>query len=139
MRPERTNAMKLLAILAAVVLLMLAGSLTASAAPNSGTTALLGPALSGSQVDVDASILGAMPIVPYEYAIQNECYFNGKASGNPDSFQRDDIVFWFDVGGVAHATMPVYFQSIPAGSACKVFLIHNNTTVKGSTTTYFVV
>ena len=127
--------MKLLAVLAAVVLLMLAGSLTASAAPNTGTTTL-GTAVSGSQVDVDVSVTGGMPIVPYEYAIQNQCYFNGKASGNPDSFQRDDIVFWFDVGGVAHATMPVYFHDIPAGSACKVFLIRNNTVVKGSTTIY---
>jgi len=133
--------MKLLAVLAAVVLLMLAGSLTASAAPNTGTTTLLDTAVSGSQVDVDVSVTGGTPIVPYEYAIQNECYFNGngKASGNPDSFQRDDIVFWFDVGGVAHATMPVYFHDIPAGSACKVFLIRNNTVVKGSTTIYPVV
>ena len=130
--------MKLLAVLAAVVLLILAASLTASAAPNTGTTALLGPAVSGSQVDVDVSVTGGMPIVPYEYAIQNQCYFNGKASGNPDSFQRDDIVFWFDVGGVAHATMPVYFHDIPADSACKVFLIRNNTAVKGSTTIYSV-
>jgi len=130
--------MKLLAVLATVALLMLAGSSTVSAAPNSGTTALLGPAVSGSQVDVDVSITGAMPIVPYEYAVQNECYFNGKASGNPDSFQRDDIVFWFNVGGVAHATGTLYFHDIPAGSACKVFLIRNNTAVKGSTTIYTV-
>jgi hypothetical protein len=35
--------------------------------------------------------------------------------------------------------MPVYLQSIPAGSKCKVFLMRNNTQVKGSVTAYTVV
>jgi hypothetical protein len=130
--------MKPIAVLAVVAMLTLAASVTALAAPNTGTTALLGPAVSGSQVDVDVSVSGGYPIVPGAYAIQNECHFDGKASGNADSYQRDDILFWFNVGGIAHATMPVYFHDIPAGSACKVFLIKNNTAVKGSTTIYMV-
>ena len=130
--------MKVIALPAAAVLLALATLLTVSAAPNTGTTTLLGPAVSGSQVDVDVSVSGTTPIVPFEYDVQNQCYFNGKASGNPDSYQRDAILYWFDVDGVAHATMPLYFHDIPAGSACKVFLIRNNTAVKGSTTIYLV-
>lgn len=127
-----------LAVLAAIALLTLSATVTAHAAPNKGTTSLLGPAVAGSQVDVDVSVSGSYPIVPGAYSIQNECYFNGRASGSADSYQRDDILFWFDVGGTAHATMPVYFHDVPAGSACKVFLIKNNTAVKSSTTVYTV-
>jgi hypothetical protein len=35
--------------------------------------------------------------------------------------------------------MPIYLnQPVPVGSKCKVFLIKNNTVVKGSTSTYTV-
>jgi hypothetical protein len=34
--------------------------------------------------------------------------------------------------------MPVYLQSIPAGTSCKVFLMRGNNQVKGSVTTYTV-
>jgi len=38
-----------------------------------------------------------------------------------------------------HVTMPIYLQSVPAGSKCKVFLVRNgNVVVKGSTTLYTV-
>jgi len=130
--------MKPIAVLAGVTLLALAATTTAIAAPNKGTTSLLGPAVSGSQVDVDVSVSGSYPIVPGAYSVQNECYFDGKASGSADSYQRDDILFWFDVGGTAHSTMPIYLHDIPAGSACKVFLIKNNTAVKGSVSVYTV-
>ncbi len=129
--------MKLVAITATVAVLVFAATLPALAAPNTGTTDP-GPAISGSQVDVEVTVSGSTPIVAGEYDVQNQCYFNGKASGNADSIQRDTIVYWFDVGGVATATMPLYFHDIPAGSACKVFLIKNNTVVKGSTTVYTV-
>ena len=54
--------------------------------------------------------------------------------------QRDDIVYWTaqDANGNPQTTMPVHLQSIPAGAACKVSLMRNNTLVKGSTTTYTV-
>ena len=77
------------------------------------------------------------PVVPYEYAIQNECDLPGKAGS---TLQRDDIVYWTseDSNGDPHVTLPVHLQSISAGSKCKVFLVRNNTVVKGSTTSYTV-
>jgi hypothetical protein len=116
---------------------------TASAGQATGTTALLGPATFGESVDVDVSVVSATPVVPYEYSIQNECYFSGRFSGRPDSYQRDDIVNWIyssppPNGDVPHAIMTVNLLTVPAGSACKVFLVKNNTVVKGSTSKYIV-
>jgi hypothetical protein len=117
----------------------------AAAAAHAGTAAgktnLLGPAISGSSVDVDVSVVSTTPVVPYEYAIQNECYFSGKTSGPPDSYQRDDIVNWSysspaPYGEVPHAIMTVNLLTVPVGSTCKVFLVKNNQVVKGSTTKY---
>jgi hypothetical protein len=132
---------KLLTIFTLLVLLVFGATIPASAGTATGTTTLLGPAISGSSVDVDVSVVSATPVVPYEYAIQNECWFSGKTSGPPDAYQRDDIVNWLyssppPNGSVPHATMTVYLNSVPAGSTCKVFLVKNNTLVKGSTTKY---
>jgi hypothetical protein len=108
----------------------------AAAAPFSGTTTLLDAPVSGSTLMVEASLTSNGPVVAYGYALQNECAFPQRTGR---SYQRDDIVYWtFEVGGVPHTTMPVYLQSVPAGSKCKVFLIKNNTVVKGSTTSYTV-
>ena len=54
--------------------------------------------------------------------------------------QRDDIVYWTDqdANGNPQVTVPVYLQSIPAGSSCKVSLVKTNTIVKGSTVGYSV-
>ena len=122
---------------------MVGTTATASAAPATGTTTLLGTPTSGTAVDVDVSVVTDIPVVPYEYAVQNECFFSGKTSGRPDSYQRDDIVNWSypspaPYGDVPHAITTVYLNSVPAGSVCKVFLVKNNQVVKGSTTTYTV-
>jgi hypothetical protein len=89
--------------------------------------------VSGATFYVDASVHSGTPVVPYEYAIRNECGIAGKPGY---SFQQDDIVYWTsqDAAGDPHVTMPIYLQSVPSGSSCKVFLIRNGTvTVKGST------
>lgn len=135
--------MKLLTIFSILMLLVFGATVTVSAGTATGTTTLLGLAIYGSSVDVDVSVVSATPVVPYEYAIQNECYFSGKFTGRPDSYQRDDIVNWIyssppPNGDVPHAIMTVNLLSVPAGSTCKLFLVKNNTVVKSSTTTYSV-
>jgi hypothetical protein len=132
---------KLLAIFAVLAILVLGATVPASAGTANGTTTLLGPAISGSSVDVDVSVVSTTPVVPYEYAIQNECWFSSKTSGPPDSYQQDDIVNWIysspaPYGNVPHAIMTVYLNTVPAGSTCKVFLVKGNTLVKGSMTKY---
>lgn len=107
-----------------------------SAGGTTGKTVLLGTPTSGTTLQVDVSVTSAAPVVAYEYAIQNECTFPHRTGS---SYQRDDIVYWtFEVDGVPHAIMPVYLQSVPTGSSCKVFLARNNVVVKGSTTLYTV-
>jgi hypothetical protein len=89
---------------------------------------------SGETLYVDVSVKTTAPVVAYEYAIQNECKFPNRTGS---SYQHDDIVYWtFEVDGVPHAIMPVYLQSVPQGSSCKVFIVKNNVVVKGSTTSY---
>jgi hypothetical protein len=117
---------------------------TASAGQASGTTTLLGTPATGTYVDVDVSVVSAAPVVAYEYALQNECYFSGKVQGPPDSYQRDDIVNWVfsdppPNGNVPHAIMTVSLVTVPAGSKCKMFIAKGNQVVKGSTKIYNVV
>jgi hypothetical protein len=108
-----------------------------SAGPITGTTNPLDTWVTGTTVDVEVSVDSVIPVVPYEYAIQNECSLPNKGGR---TIQRDDIVDWtYEVGEVPHAVMPVYLQSIPAGSKCKVFLMRTNTQVKGSVTANTVV
>jgi hypothetical protein len=104
--------------------------------PYTGTTTPLDPAQTGTTMNVQVSVTSETPVVPYEYAIQNEC----KLPDRTLVYQHDDIVSWtFVDGGAPSAIMPVYLQSVPAGANCKVFLVRNNTTVKGSTTWYSVI
>ena len=127
------------AILAGV--LALSGVSIASAGTATGATELALPAVSGGSMDVDVSVVSETPVVAYEYTIQNECNFAGKANGQPNSVQTDPIVNWLysdPTNTIPHATMTLYFTKIPAGSFCKVFLLKNNQVVKGSTTTYTV-
>jgi hypothetical protein len=128
---------QLISVLAATGLtLAIAG--TAMAAPTTGATNLLNSPVSGQTLNVDASVHSITPVVPYEYAIRNECGIAGKPGY---SIQQDDIVYWTsqDANGDPHVTMPVYLQSVPAHSKCKVFLVRNgNVLVKGSATGYTV-
>lgn len=127
-----------MSVLAAVVLsLAMAGGAVAGP-PTTGNTSLLGAPTSGQTLLVDASVHSTAPVVPYEYAIRNECGIAGKPGS---SAQQDDIVTWTseDGNGDPHVTMPIYLQTVPVGSKCKVFLVRNgNVVVKGSTSSYTV-
>ncbi len=133
--------MKRAIFFAVVAILVLGSVLTASVGTATGTTALLGTASAGSSVDVDVSVVSATPVVAYEYSMVNACYFSGKTSGPADAYQRDDIVNWVyssSNGTIPHATMTAYLTQVPAGAVCKVYLVKNNTFVKGSLTQYSV-
>ena len=85
---------------------------------------------------VDAVVFSDGPVVPYEIAIQNECQLPNRGAR---TVQRDDIVEWVDTAdSYPHVVMPVYLQSIPEGSKCKVFLVRGNTQLKGSVSSYTV-
>jgi hypothetical protein len=133
---EGRNRMKRLTAVATGLLAALVIAAPVSAAPITGITHLVGAPLAGTTLDVDVYIDSVYPVVPFEYAIQNECSLPDKGGR---TIQRDDIVYWTDVDSdLPHAVMPVYLQSIPEGSKCKVFLMRGNVQVKGSVTSYTV-
>lgn len=108
-----------------------------------GSTKLFGTPISGASVEVNVTVVTNAPVVAYEYALQNECYFSGKTTGKGDSYQQDPIANWVysspsSNGDVPHATMSVTLVTVPSGSVCKVFVVKGNQMVKGSTTTYTV-
>lgn len=101
-----------------------------------GNTDLLGAPVSGTTLMVRVSVTSEGPVVPYEFQIQNECQLPAKGGR---TVQRDDIVTWvFEEDGDPHTDMPVYLQSIPDGSKCKVFLTRGNVQLKGSVSSYTV-
>ncbi len=136
--------MKWLTIFAVLVLLVFGATVTVIASEATGATTLLDLATAGSSAELDISVVSNTPVAPHEFVLQNECYFSGKVSGQPDWRQRDDIVNWIysappPYGGVPHSILTLYLDAVPAGSTCKVFVTRGNTVVRGSTTTYGVV
>jgi hypothetical protein len=136
--------MRTLASFTAVVLGALAVATAAGAAQNSAHTDLLlppsTPPTSGTTLSVQFTVFGGTPVVPYEYALENVCITPGQKGGSFTIGQHDPIVYWTDQDpqGNPQVTMPVYLESVPAGSTCKVSLVRNNTAVKGSTVAYTV-
>jgi hypothetical protein len=133
--------MRTLAALTTVVLVALAVATAAGAAQNSAQTDLVNPPpTSGATLNVRFTVFGGTPVVPYEYALENVCITPGAKRGGFTVGQHDAIVYWTDedAQGDPQVTMPVYLESIPAGSSCKVSLVKNNVAVKGSTVAYTV-
>ena len=127
---------KLTMVATGVLAALFAAAPVTAAGPIAGDTTVPSPQTSGTTILVEATITSIVPVVPFEYSIQNECSLPGKAGS---TYQRDDIVTWIDEeGGVPHTVMPIYLQTVPAGSKCKVFLMRGNNQVKGSTTSYVV-
>jgi hypothetical protein len=84
-------------------------------------------------------VSGATPIAPYEFSIENKCWFSGRFNGHFDSFERFDLAGpWFEVAGVATTTVQVNLNDVPAGSVCRVSIVRGSTAVKGSTSSYGV-
>jgi hypothetical protein len=110
----------------------------ASAGPlYTGDTDLQGATpTSGTTLWVEVSVTSEGPVVPYEFQVQNECQLPNKGAR---TVQRDDIVDWvYEEDADPHTQMPVYLQSIPVGSKCKVFLTRGNVQLKGSVSSYTV-
>jgi hypothetical protein len=134
--------MRRLAILAAAVA-ALSFATAAGAGTSSATTSFNGETpTAGQTLDVTFTIITTAPVVPYQYALQNTCvYPPTKSSGAFKLGQHDAIATWTDTDALGHpvVTMPVYLQSVPVGSSCKVSLVdRNNVAVKGSTVSYTV-
>jgi hypothetical protein len=137
---------RIIGILGIAAVLALGVATAAIAGTASGTTEILGGAapnaFTDTPTDVEVTINTTAPVVPYEYSLVNKCWFDGKTSGPSDSYERFDLLGpWFEPspGDPPTTIETVNVQPVPAGAKCKVYVIKNNTVVKGSTTTYSVV
>jgi hypothetical protein len=126
-----------LAIVTGLLAAVVASAPVSAGPPYTGDTKLLNAPISGETLWVEATVFSEGPVVAYEIAIQNECK---RPARGGSTIQRDDIIYWLDENedGRPEAVMPIYLQSIPAGSSCKVFLMRGGTTLKGSATSYTV-
>ncbi|MCF6376437.1 hypothetical protein L2K70_02370 [Nocardioides KLBMP 9356] len=116
------------------------GAVPASAGPTSGSTELLGPAVGGGEVTVRATIGGVYPVVSYDFALLNQCWFKGKFSGRFDSSETYPLLGpWYDAGnGAAYSDEVINLNSVPSGAVCKVSIVRGGPVVKGTTTSYAV-
>jgi hypothetical protein len=126
-----------LAIATGLLAALVAAAPVSAGPPYTGDTDVPDPQPAGETLWVTATVFSEGPVVPYEIAIQNECKLPDRGGR---TVQRDDIIDWLDEdeNGWPEAVMPIYLQSIPAGSTCKVFLMRGGTTLKGSATSYTV-
>jgi hypothetical protein len=138
--------MKRIGILGIAVIFAIGVATAAIAGTASGSTTILGTAAPDAHADTPTDVLVTInttaPVVPYEYSLINKCWFSGKTSGPSDSYERFDLIGpWFQptAGDPPTSIETVNVQPVPKDSKCKVYIIKNNTVVKGSTTTYDVV
>ena len=119
---------------------MVLGAVPASAGPTSGSTVLQGPAVGGEEVVVRATIGGVYPVVSYDFALLNQCWFKGRYSGKYGSSETYPLLGpWFDAGnGAAWSEEIVNLNSVPPGAVCKVSVVRGGPVVKGTTTPYAV-
>ena len=116
------------------------GAVPASAGPTSGSTTILtDPIVGGGEITVRATIGGVYPVVSYDYALLNQCWFKGRYSGHYDSSETYPLLGpWYDAGGAAYSDEVVNLNSIPSGSVCRVSVVRGGPTIKGTTTSYAV-
>src|SRR6476469_8260820 len=98
-------------VLAGLVLALGIAGPAAAGPPITGKIVLVDAPTSGQTLTVDASVHSNTPVVPYEYAVRNECGIAGKPGY---STQQDDIVTWTsqDANGDPHVRLPIYLQSV---------------------------
>jgi len=136
MRPSAVGAVA--AVAAGLLLVATAG--TAQAGTASGTTTLVGAAVSGQPLTVTVSLKGVYPVVPYDFLLENRCWFGGRYAGPVSSTETYPLLGpWFAGGsGSATSSQVVDLTPVPAGAVCKVAITRASTPVKGSTTPYSV-
>ena len=126
---------------AALGVSMVLGAVPAAAGPTSGSTDILtDPVVGGSEITVRATIGDAYPVVAYDYALLNRCWFDGSYSGHYDSSETYPLLGpWYDAGdGDAYSDEVVNLDSVPHRSVCRVSIVRGGPTVKGTTTSYDV-
>jgi len=113
---------------------------TASAGPPvTGRTQVTGSPTAGQPLAVQVTLFGVYPIVPYDFALENRCWFSGRYAGPADSRETYPLLGpWYAAGSGSTSAQTVDLTVVPRGSACVVRVIRGTSPVKGSDTTYTV-
>jgi len=128
------------ALLTVAALVAGTGGTAFAAPPVTGKTQVLGTATAGMPVQVQVTLYGVYPIVPYDFSLENRCWFGGRFAGAADSYESYPLLGpWYAAGSGATSTETVNLNDIPAGSVCKVSIARGTSPVKGSSTAYSVV
>lgn len=107
--------------------------------PVTGTTTVIGVALGGQPLDVQVTLRGVYPIVPYDFSLENRCWFSGRYAGPASSRETYQLLGpWYADGSASTSTQTVDLTVVPSGSACVVRIIRGTSPVKGSDTAYAV-
>lgn len=127
------------ALLTVAALVAGTGGTAFAAPPVTGKTQVLGTATAGMPVQVQVTLYGVYPIVPYDFSLENRCWFGGRFAGAADSYESYPLLGpWYAAGSGSTSAQTVDLTVVPRGSACVVRVIRGTSPVKGSDTTYTV-
>ncbi len=130
----------LLAATAAAALVAGPAGAAYAAPPLTGKTVVVGTPTAGVPLTVQVTLYGVYPVVPYDFSLENRCWFGGRFAGPADSFESYPLRGpWYAAGSGATSTETVNLNDVPVGSVCKVSISRSTSPVKGSTTAYSVV
>lgn len=73
------------ALLTAAALVAGPGGTAYAAPPVNGTTVVTGTPTAGVPLAVQVTLYGVYPIVPYDFSLENRCWFGGRFAGPADS------------------------------------------------------
>ena len=63
------------------------GGTAYAAPPVNGTTVVTGTPTAGVPLAVQVTLYGVYPIVPYDFSLENRCWFGGRFAGPADSYE----------------------------------------------------
>jgi hypothetical protein len=65
---------------------------------------------------VQVTLYGVYPIVPYDFSLENRCWFGGRFAGPADSSETYPLLGpWYAAGSGATSSETVNLNDVPAG------------------------
>ena len=98
------------ALLTVAALVAGPGGTAYAAPPVNGTTVVTGTPTAGVPLAVQVTLYGVYPIVPYDFSLENRCWFGGRFAGPADSSETYPLLGpWYAAGSWPsrhHARIP---------------------------------
>ncbi len=107
--------------------------------PVTGKTQVTGSPTAGQPLDIQVTLYGVYPIVPYDFSLENRCWFSGRYAGPASSRETYPLLGpWYAAGSGSTSAQTIDLTVAPSGAACVVRIIRGTSPVKGSDTAYTV-